>query len=50
MVTTWDDSEMDSEEKIDVAHVCFMANGEESSMVNLETSLEDNDLTMDELA
>ena len=48
MVATWDDSETDSEEKIDVAHVCFMANGEEASKVNLETSLEDNDLTMDE--
>ena len=50
MVATWDDSETDSEEEIDVAHVWFMTNGEEASMVNLETSLEDNDLTMDELA
>ena len=37
-------------EEIDVAHVCLMANGDETSMVNLENSLEDNDLTMDELA
>jgi len=50
MVATWDDSETDFEEEIDAAHVCFMANGEETSMVNLETSLEDDDLTMDELA
>jgi len=50
MVATWDDSETDSEEEIDVAHVCFMANGEETSMVNLEISLEDDDLTIDELA
>ena len=50
MVTTWDDSETNSEEEIDAAHICFMANGEEASMVNLETSLEDNDLTLDELA
>ena len=49
-LTTWDDSETDSEEEIDVAHVCFMANGEKISMVNLETYLEDNGLTMDELA
>ena len=50
MIATWDDSETDSEEEIDVAYVCFMAHGEEASMVNLETSLKDNDLTMDELA
>ena len=50
MVATWDDLETDSEEEIAVAHVCFMENGEETSMINLETSLEDNDLTMDELA
>ena len=50
MVATWDDSEKDSEEKIDTAHVCFMANREETLMVNLETSLEDNNLTMDKLA
>ena len=31
-------------------HVCFMANGEEMSKVNLETSLDKDDLTMDELA
>ena len=24
MVATWDDSKMDSEEEIDVAHVCFL--------------------------
>ena len=28
MVTTWDDTETDSEEEIDAAHVCFMANRE----------------------
>ena len=50
MVATWDDSEMNSEEEIDAAHICFMANGEETFIVNLETSLEDNDLTMNELA
>jgi len=49
MVATWDDSETESKEEIDAAHVCFMANGEEASMV-IETSLEDNDLTMNELA
>jgi len=30
MVTTWDDSKTDSEEEIDAAYVCFMANGEET--------------------
>ena len=43
MVATRDDLETDSEEEIDAAHICFMANREEVSMVNLETSLEDND-------
>ena len=41
MVATWDDSKTDSEEEIDAAHVCFMANGQETFMVNLKTSLED---------
>ena len=50
MLATQDDSKTDSKEEIDVAHVCFMASGEEVSMVNFETSLEDNDLTIDELA
>ena len=36
MVATWDDSKTESEEEIDTAHVCFMANGEETSMVNLK--------------
>ena len=49
MVATLDNSETNSEEEIDAAHVCFMANGEETSMINLETSLKDNDLTIDEL-
>ena len=41
---------MDSEEEIDAAHICFMANGKETSMINPETFLEDDDLTMNELA
>jgi len=49
MVATWDDSETESEEKIDTTHMCFMAHGDEASKVNLENSLED-DLIMDELA
>ena len=40
MVATWDDLEIESEEKIDTAHVCFMANREETSKVILDTSLE----------
>ena len=38
----WDDSETDSEEG-------FMAHGDKASKVNLENSLEYEDLTMDEL-
>jgi len=34
MVATWDDSKTESEEEIDIAHVCFMANEEETSKVN----------------
>ena len=49
MVATWDDLETESEEEIDTAHMCFMAHGDEASKVNLENSLEDDDLTMDEL-
>ena len=50
MVATWDDSETESKEEIDTAHMCFMAHGDEASKVNLENSLEDDDLTMNELA
>ena len=50
MVATWDDLETESEEEIDAVHVCFITNREEASIVNLEISLEDNDLTMDEFA
>ena len=49
MVATWDDSETESEEEIDTAHMCFMAHGDEASKENLENSLEDDDLIMDEL-
>ena len=49
-MTTWDDSETESEEENDTAHVCYMANGEETFKVTLDTSLEDDELTMDELA
>ena len=50
MVAAWDNSKTDSKEKIDTLHVCFMANEEEKSKVNFKTSLEEDDLTMDELA
>ena len=49
MVATWDDTESESEEEIDAAHMCFMAQGEDATKVYLENSLDD-DLTMDELA
>ena len=41
MVATWNDSETESEEEINTAHMCFMAHGDEASKVNLENSLED---------
>jgi len=50
IVAMWDDSKTEFEEEIDTAHVCFMANREETSKVNLKISLNDDDLTMDELA
>ena len=50
MVATWDDSETESEEEIDTAHMCFMAHGDDAFKVYLENSLNDEDLTMDELA
>jgi len=50
MVAMWDDMEPESEEEIDAAHMCFMARDGETSKVTLENSLEDDDLTMNELA
>ena len=50
MVATWDDSDSESKEEIDAAHMCFMARDGEASKVILENSLGDEDLTMDELA
>ena len=50
MVATWDDSETESNEEIDTAHVCFMTNEEETSKITLDTSLDDDEFTMDELA
>ena len=49
MKATWDDSESDSEENVDSANVCFMAQGETSSKVISEPTLDDSKLTLDEL-
>jgi len=49
MVATWDDSETESKEKVDTANICFMANRDEVSKVTFESSLDEDDLTMDEL-
>ena len=49
-MATWDDSESESEEEIDTANMCFMAHGEGASKVYLENSIDDDELTMDELA
>ena len=45
MVVTCDDSETESEEKVDTTNVCFLTNGDEVSKVTLETSLDEDDLT-----
>jgi len=50
MMASWDDSESDSGDDIDVANVCFMAHGDDPTKVTLETSLDDSDITMDILA
>jgi len=50
MVATWDDTESESKEENDAAHMCFMAHGEDASKVTLENFIEDDELTMDELA
>ena len=48
---TWDDSKTESDdEEVDITNVCFMANREKTSKVTLETSLDDDELTMGELA
>jgi len=39
---TWDDSESDSEEDVDSTNVCFMAQGETSSKVTSEPTLDDS--------
>ena len=48
MVATWDDSETESDEEVDTANICFIVNGDDPSKVSLETSLNDDDLTIDE--
>ena len=50
MVSTCDDSETESEEKVDTANICFMANGDEAFKVTFETSLNEDDLILNELA
>ena len=51
MMATWDDSEIDSnEEEIDTANVCFTANEKESNKVTSGPTLDDDKLTMNELA
>ena len=50
MVATWDDTESESEEEIDAAHMCFMAHGDDATKVTNDNSLDEDELTMDELA
>ena len=50
-MASWDDDlESESGEDVDIASVCFMAHGEHLTKVTLETSLDDSDLIVDELA
>ena len=49
MKATWVDLESDSEEDVDSANVCFMAQGETSSKVTSKPTLDDSELTLDEL-
>ena len=44
---TWD-SKSETDEEVDMAHVCFMANGNTPKVIS-EPSLDDCELTMDEL-
>jgi len=49
MNATWDDSESDSEKDVDKANVCFMVNEENSPKVTSKPTLDDSELTLDEL-
>ena len=50
MVVIWDISDTESEEEVDTVNVYLMTNGDEVSKVNFETSLDEDDLTMDKIA
>jgi len=43
-VATWDDSETEYDEEVDTTNVCFMANGDNPTMVSQETSLDNDEL------
>ena len=45
-MATWDDTESESEEENDAAHMCFMAHGDDASKVILDNSIDDDELTM----
>jgi len=47
---TWDDTESNSEEEVDVTNVCFIARGDSSNKVSSELNLDDSELSMDERA
>jgi len=49
MKATWDDSESDSEEDIDKANVYFMVHGDSSPKITSKRTLDDSELTLDEL-
>ena len=44
MKATWYDLESESEEKVDTANVCFMANGDYASKVQSEPFIDDAEI------
>jgi len=49
MMATWDDSKSKSDKKVDTTIVCFIANRDDPTKVSLETFLDEDELTMNEL-
>ena len=47
---SWGDSESESDEEVDTANVCFMAHGDDPTKISLETTLDHDELTMEEIA
>ena len=50
MKAIWDDSEIESEKEVYTTNMCFMAQGNISSEVQTELTLDDAEITFDEMA